>query len=59
MLVGFPTMLGPAWALLGSVIMDLSLVLYLQIAGVRSVLGRLLRRLGRRSMRGSRALGRA
>ncbi|WP_243676400.1 hypothetical protein [Vulcanisaeta distributa] len=43
-LVGFPTMLSPAWALLSNVIYDLSLILYLRIAGVGRVLGRLFRR---------------
>ncbi|ADY01206.1 hypothetical protein VMUT_0998 [Vulcanisaeta moutnovskia 768-28] len=54
-LVGFPTMLGPAWAVLGNVVMDLSLILYLQVAGVRRVLGRLIRRA--RSSVGSRLRG--
>ncbi len=37
-LVGYPTIMSPAWALLSNVIYDLSLILYLRIAGVGRVL---------------------
>ncbi|ADN49549.1 hypothetical protein [Vulcanisaeta distributa] len=54
-IANLPTPLSPAWSVLSNVVMDLSLILYLRVAGVSRVLGRLFRRV--RSSVASRVRG--
>ena len=42
--LGFPSILSPAWALMYNVVMDLSLILYMRIAGVNWMMRRIARR---------------